>query len=815
MNIDLNQENDRHVEEYSQCLAQNGFECYVLESTRVTLLTSTRIDHMFIRCSNRINQVMEVCDSHITDHKMLFLTINVNPPKRVIYNECSYVCIPTLISKMEILDFESALNETDVNVAFKDLYGKIKDAMQQSRKTSKKKLENVSQPWMTNHLLQMIKKKKKLFRKLYRSPYDEDLKSYVNTYKNKLTKKINISKNSFYNKEMETCGNNPKKMWNKINKHLGKKQSNEKTIVMQNEEGLHITDNEEKAQVLNDFFGSVAKNLINKIDRATNSVLENSLARVFPLKTESKSIFLNPVDVNEMSKLINALKTKKSPGEDLVTARILKAIYPFIVTTLVHVANLMLSSGIFPETLKCALIIPIPKITKTTEPKDFRPISLLPVFSKIFESIVCTRIVSFYEATNFLSEKQFGFRSGMGTKDAIIDFVGNLFNNMNTGIKSSALFIDISKAFDTISHCTLLTACENSGIRGNAKMLVQSYLENRRQRVRVKDKISSESTIEYGTPQGSTLGPLLFLVIINSLCKGKFKGRVTMYADDTVFLYSGKTWEENFICMQSDLKNIRLWFDKNNLTLNETKSKYINFDLTKEINFDRPIKYHKKQCLISNDEQCDCDVISATSSIKYLGLVIDSKLNWKEHVQSVLKSVKPTLRHMYFLRKLCSAKICTQVFYSLVHSRLTYGIEAWGGTYHSRLKPLMIMEKHFIKIINKKKKREASYPIYKQMELLPLRSFYLFRVLRVFYNKSGECILQVDSSSVTRQGAQRRFPVPRPYKEFYKMTFKYQGPVWYNKFPTIMSQRNPKSFLSQLKSKLMSYDPKTLEQLII
>lgn len=771
---------------------------------------------MFIRCCSRINQDLKVCDSQITDHKMLHLTIHLKPPRKKISLEYSFVCIPTLIEHLQTIDFQSILSETDLNVAFNEFYAKIKDAIQESRKTARKQVENASQPWITNSLLKLINKKKKLIRRLNRSPYDDDLKSYVNTFKNRLTKKINMTRNNFYNKEMEACGKNSKKIWGKINKHLGRNETNKKDINLQNDQGENITDDSEKAQVLNTFFSTVAKNLTDKIDRETNSALETTLLTNFPIQNESKSIFLNPVDENEISKCINNLKTNKSPGEDLITARVIKAIQPFITTSLVHISNLMFLSGAFPEILKCALVVPIPKTTKTTEPKDFRPIALLPIFSKIFESLISSRIISFYETTNFLSEKQFGFRPRKGTKDAIIDFVGTLFNSVNIGRKASALFIDISKAFDTIDHDKVLAACEKSGIRGNAKKLIESYLRNRRQKVRVKNSVSSESNINCGTPQGSTLGPLLFLVIINSLCKGKFHGKVTMYADDTVFLYCSNSWEENLRHMQEDLNKIRLWFDSNNLTLNESKSKFINFDLKTEINLDRVVKYHKKKCLLSaENEQCDCDEISATKSIKYLGLVLDSKLDWKEHIQQVAKSVKPVLRHMYFLRKLCSTSICRQVFHSLVHSRLTYGIEAWGGTYQSRLKPLFTLEKYFIRIINKKSKREASYPIYKSMNLLPLRSFYLFRVLRVFYARSGECIVRNDeSTSVTRLGAQRQFPIPRPYKQFFKMTFQYQGPVWYNKLSNIMCIRKLTSFLTKLKSALMHYDPKTLETLL-
>jgi hypothetical protein len=352
-------------------------------------------------------------------------------------------------------------------------------------------------------------------------------------------------------------------------KLVNKKEINDEIIV----DGVKQNDEKIISDAFANYYSKLGKLLAENIKRKGNikdpmNYMKNKVQR---------NCFLFPTHRVEIEKFIKTLKVKDSKGYDDISNRILKKIYVSIMDALEIIFNKSLQEGIFPDNMKLSIVKPLYKGKDKSEIINYRPVCLLPVISKILEKIVNDRVVRFLNKNKVLYEGQYGYRSNRSTTDAILDFTGNIIDGINKGHYVLSLFLDMSKAFDSISHHTLFRKLEFYGIRGNVLLWFKSYLSNRYIKVKVKNTTSDNYLMTYGTPQGSVLGPLMYLILANDLVKTlKFCNCVT-FADDTTVFASGSNLKFLFRKINEDLKSLSDWFDSNSLTLNVEKSKYILF----------------------------------------------------------------------------------------------------------------------------------------------------------------------------------------------------------------------------------------------
>jgi hypothetical protein len=339
-------------------------------------------------------------------------------------------------------------------------------------------------------------------------------------------------------------------------------------------DGSKVTDKLSIADNFNKYFTMLGSNLASKILPATVPFQEY-LSNNLPNNSKSFSLFLT--DVTEVTNIVSDIKNSMSEGCDGLPSSILKQIFHPIAAVITKIINVSFLAGIFPDALKIAKICPIFKSGDKHTLSNFRPISVLPSFSKIFEKIMYKRLNDYLTKYTMLSPNQYGFRKGYSCYMALLDMHYNISTALDRKEYAAGVFLDLSKAFDTVDHAILIKKLEHYGIRGTPLNLFISYLSCRKQYVSFRGTNSYLSTVICGVPQGSTLGPLLFLLYINDITSCSAVLKFILFADDTNIFFSHKDINILIKTLNQELLKLSMWFRANKLSLNVLKTNFMFF----------------------------------------------------------------------------------------------------------------------------------------------------------------------------------------------------------------------------------------------
>jgi len=668
-NVNINKIGNKSEIFHDFC-TRNNFRQLIRKPTRHNLKTSTLIDNILLNSATKHDN--GVLDLEIADHLAMYINIplkhKVNKPQ----NNKS-------LTRINIDNLKADLRDTKWNIEefTKQLESLIKSNTSTiTFKKSKHKIE----AWMTKGLLKSRSTKIALIKNYTKAKLPErktEAKKKLKEYNKIYYKLIREAKRTQLAEEINKNYKNGKKIWEITNTYINRRK-NQKPSMDELQIGQHVyKEPMEIAEHINKHFATIG----NKIAQAFSYTPKHM--EHLPRKTYPKLIF-QKVQPKETKEIIAAMKSKVSKGLDEMNNKLIKEIANEIIDPLTEYINLMITKKEFPNEWKRARVIPLFKSGKQNDPNNYRPISLLPTLSKVFEKIIDRQIRDHLENNQILSNKQYGFRPKHETLHAHLDYLNNIETKNRKGLYGITVLADLRKAFDVVNHSILADKLEHYGIENT---LIKNYLSNRTQQTEVHGQISTKENITCGVPQGSILGPLLFLIYINDLPECT-TAHTILYADDTTFTFHHKNKTGLQDMANNELKKIASWFQDNHLTVHKEKTVVLPIKKTNKYRFD---------IRINGNLLPQIGTSNLPTSVKFLGLHIEPEHNWKTHINNVIKKVRSNSFLIGRYKYILPYRIKLLIYNSLIKPYLEYSNIIWG---FSGIGKLLIEQRRIIRLIN-------------------------------------------------------------------------------------------------------------------
>ena len=541
------------------------------------------------------------------------------------------------------------------------------------------------------------------------------------------------------------------------------------------------------------FFINIGPTLAKSIPITKKSPIDSMGVRVM------ESLYLKPVTCEEINNILVSLKYTAC-GWDSISAVVLRLSSQFIVQPLSYICNLSLTEGIFPDQLKLANVIPLYKSDDPMLFNHYRPVSLLCVLSKIFEKVMYSRLLDFLETFKVIYDNQFGFRKKRSTYMALMILMDKITKSLENGEFIIGVFLDFSKAFDTVNHDVLLQKLHHYGIRGSALKWFQSYLSDRQQYVTYNGEESSKKGINCGVPQGSILGPLLLIIYINDISNVCQHMMSLLFADDTNLFQSGKDVIQLQQEVEADLNQISEWLKINQLSLNIKKTHFIVFT-------NKNVPKPDLQIAIDGHR------IDETDHTKFLGVIIDCKLTWKKHISYITGKIAKGIGVITKARKLLDKETLVTLYYTFIYPYLCYCNHVWGNTFVTYLEKLFLMQKKIVRIIHGVRPRTHTKPLFEGAKILNIYQINKYLIGKFMFNVHNSNTLDIFTSLFaynssihehnTRQSTHLHVPLVK--RDLSKTCLSYRGAVIWNDIlkHNIKINESQYVFCRDVKDKLM------------
>ena len=619
--------------------------------------------------------------------------------------------------------WQGVLDCTEPNSAFETFTKTFQEKLANSTTIKTRKASRnysfFKKPWMTGQLAALMEKRDKYRKSTLKCPYDNKLLCKYKKLRNAADREICKAKHSYYQNQYEQCKSNTNEKWNFINKVLDRKNKNETTPSHLMVDGEKISTLQEIDDTFNTHFTHVGKILAGKLQPSTDDcrsfIPKNNLTPEFGFLEVSNEITLN---------FIKQASSRKATGYDGISMKLIKQNQQLLAPILTHMINLVIKCSLFPDSQKIARVKPLYKKGEISDPNNFRPISILTSISKLCEKVLAFQLRHHMEFNELFCDSQFGFREKRNTTLAISRLMEKLYSNFNSSEITQGVFLDFSKAFDTIDHKILLQKLPFYNINNNACQLLKSYLSNRKQFVKIDNVSSPLQDIEMGVPQGSVLGPILFLIFINDLTKIAPMLDFILFADDTNIFSSDP------MLLKTNLHLVEKWCLTNRLILNTSKTFQVIFKAPNK-NTKTPENYvldlHGEELVIKD-------------STKFLGIEIDSSIIFKQHISQLCKKLNFVLLIMRSIRPYVDIKTMINIYYTFFYPHLIYGLEFWGHSAGCHLNQILVLQKSALRIILKIRPRGHVSSYFKILKIMPISMLFQYRFTLLFTTclKTGE-----------------------------------------------------------------------------
>ena len=772
-NINLLKMNTRaKYADFLDMIFNSGFVPQIIFPTRFSERNATLIDNIFCNTSHCKKSCLSgIVLTDISDHMPCFTFIDQalnieNPPKYILAEKLDSNSVHNFydeINNCNIMQLLDTNSHHDPNINYSTLetiLTKAKEKHMPIRKIKFNKYKHKKNNWISNGILRSIKFRDNLYKKLkctsHESPLYGPTKINLKTYNQILNKCIREQKRNYYYSKFAKYRNDVKKTWDTIRSVMDGNRFKNRFPLAFKINGKIITDKHQIAECFNQFFTNIGPNLAAQVNNG------NSIPFTSYLSTPNDCNFaFSHVSPDDISMIFKNFKPKTSSGQDGISMYLLKGLVTSLSVPLALIVNQSLTTGIFPDKLKIAKVLPLYKKDDNSLLDNYRPISLLPAISKVFEKVVYNQLYEFFVSKKLFYASQHGFRKLHSTETAAMELTDRLLQILDTGDIPVTIFLDLSKAFDTLNHEILFHKLNYYGIKGTPLNWFRNYFTNRKQYVKFDDVSSKCLSITTGVPQGSILGPLLFIIYTNDMYLASSKFESIFYADDTTLINSLSSF--NFPLKDTDsvsnsieieLNKVCDWLSANKLSINIAKTKYMVFHFPqRKINFTLNLK-------IKNVP------IYKTSDFDFLGLRINENLNWHSHVNKIGNKLSKIIGVMKRTQNYFPQDILLQIYNSLFLPHLNYCILLWGFSCDRIFK----LQKKAVRVVCLARYNAHTDPLFKTLNLLQVPDILKLRSLKFYYryleNKTPDYFNNIFAATIpshryfTRHRNDSQVPIP-------------------------------------------------------
>lgn len=606
--------------------------------------------------------------------------------------------------------------------------------------------------------------------------------------RNKTNNKIKQAKANYFSKSCTEYKDNPRKLWKTINEITSRKVKNNqvKPVDINNET---VSEPSKLAEAFNDYFSQIGENLGKNFENQDESV--NFCDYLNPAE---KRFAIQPTTTSKVFHLLSKLSETKATGLDNISSKLVKISTSVISVSITAIFNTAISTGIFPDEWKLARVTPIFKNGKTSDLNNYRPISIIPVIAKVFEKVIYDQLYKFLNDNKLLSNCQSGFRSLHSTVTALLKATDDWRLNIDNSLINGVVFLDLKKAFDSVNHSILIEKLRHYGILGRSLDFFISYLANRKQKCRVNGHISGQKAVRCGVPQGSILGPLLFLVFINDFPNCLKYSTPSQYADDTSLTCTA----DNLINLESqlntELKHVKAWLSANKLTLNVAKTEFMLITTRQKLPF---LDNHEIRIQIDNTP------LERVKHTKALGVILHENLSWEKHVDSVRKKVAAGIGLLRRIRDFTSFDILIKIYKALIEPHFDYACTVWDDLDATLALKLQRLQNRAARIITRSDYEVRSADILKNLgwETLQNRRFDFKKrlMIKVVKGEAPQYLIdlfktRIHETSLVLRNSENKLNLQKPRTDCFKGSFSYSGAALWNN----LSAETRASFMTPL-----------------
>jgi len=787
-NIDALNFNNPYFFRFADVLESLSLTQIINEPTRVTPNSATLIDFIIINSDAPMAGSGVQPVDNISDHNLIFCEFQFHgsgpKPKPITYRDYSKISHDAFLADLHSIPWFNMFDIRDVDDKVEFLANNITLLFDIHAPIVTRTFNHPNKPWITDNIKILTQRKKEAFKKCQITKSLADINDYKNI-RNFTTYATRHEKKVYLNTVLQ--GRKQHEIWSELKRcdiHIKRKN-------------IEVPPNLSDVNEINDYYFSVQSDGRSdpELLHFYSSSLKSSVSKVFEF---------HEITELDVAKAISSIDSQ-AIGADEISLKMIKLCCPFLLDYLRHIYNVCISNHYFPTAWKRSMIIPVAKKSNPTVYSDLRPISIIPVLSKIFEKLLASQLNQHLSESNILPECQSGFRAGYGCPGALLSINDDIISSIDRGNLVALVLLDYSKAFDTINHTLLTAILHHIGLGDGSVAFLASYLQGRTQSVGLHSNVSRSKPVLSGVPQGSILGPILFTIYTSSLYDCIKHCKYHIYADDTqIYIpFNATSLQFSLQNLNEDLKSLSILSNKHNLKLNPSKCNVIIFG-----NRLQRSELEKRFNAILDGKN-----LALCNSARNLGVIIDSELRFKKHISNLLQRAYCTLKMLYSHRNVLNHSTKVMLCDSLVLSHFNYCDVVYNNCIDAvDRKRIQRAQNSCLRFIWGVRRRERVSHLVRRTGWLSMAERRILHALSFYHNilslKSPPYLYNritfrtdVHNINIRRKD---NLTIPNHRLEFYKKSFSYNIAKTYNSVPREVRSASLNTFKRHMKYMLIS-----------